>query len=327
MFKFSNNTVTILRKKGDDYCTEHITANTVLPGTSLSEENIRRSVVERLRKDPMVLLVLEPEGDRCDEEYLHPSGFRFHVTVQEGEVPSSTLRVTFRDTLAFEDTFSPEERAEGASVQDEPDEVDEFNPEDEVLFCVRELLHSIDENDYYFVMDSCPYFVRREPGEDIDLEKANALLQDAGFQTERLSTVAWVCSPVLFVHENDMVLLGSRHFDGECLFLEMKRFFNGVNEKTVEEAIRRVKETDYAVKVIRWEDGSWSFRMEMDEETDVDNFLEQMNACVGMLRSFIGRVEDHDGVGEEPWSTMAQQRHYFIHETLSESAKLNALKV
>lgn len=327
MFKFSNNTVTILRKRGKEYYIEHISTSAVLPSTSLNATSIRKSVIERLRKDPSVAFVLESTDGHCEEEYLHPSGFRFFVSIQEGDNPSALLKVTYKDSLAFEDTFASKKGEEKANGQVGADEADEFNPEDDILNCVKELLYSIEEEDYYFVMDSCPFFVRKDPGEEINLHKASELLKDAGFQTEKLSVVGWVNAPVLFVHENDIVLIGSRHFDGQYLFMEMKRFFNGVSVKTVEEAVARVKETDYSVIVIHWEDGSWSFRTEMDEETDVDNFMEKINEYIATLRTFISCVEDQDGVGEEPWDTMSQQRHYFIHETLEESVKLSSLKV
>ena len=41
----------------------------------------------------------------------------------------------------------------------------------------------------------------------------------------------------------------------------------------------------------------------------------------------VNRVEDQDGVGCEPWSITARQRHYFIYETMGASLKLSNLEV
>ncbi|MBO4410438.1 MAG: hypothetical protein J5775_06765, partial [Spirochaetales bacterium] len=149
----------------------------------------------------------------------------------------------------------------------------------------------------------------------------------AGFQTERLSVAGFVDSPILFVHENDMVVLGSTHFNGENLFLEMKRFFNFVDADHLEKAIEKAKETSCYVRVIHWEDGSWSFRAHMDDDIDTENFIERMNADVAGLRKFIDIVTSCEGVGEDPFDTLTQQRHYFIYETLEESRKLSELKI
>lgn len=52
-----------------------------------------------------------------------------------------------------------------------------------------------------------------------------------------------------------------------------------------------------------------------------------MLAYLSELRAFVNLVEDKDGVGCEPWSITAQQRHLFIYETLDMSKKLARLNI
>lgn len=325
---FPTHSVIILRKRGTHYLQESITTNTVLPSSGISEEENRRNVIARLRKDPMVFLVLEPVNGKVDEEVLHPSGFCFHVTIQEGEYPTANLRVTYRDSHAFEENYLEQTTEEDGTAQPEQNlNKSCADMEGDLLSTIRHLLTCIDEEDYSFVSDDCPHFVRQERGEDVDLYCANQLLQEAGFQTERLSVVKYVSQPILIIHENDAVLVGSHFFDGERLFVEMKRFFFSVCEKKVIEAIKKVQETNYAITAFCWGDGSWSFRTDMDEDTDSLNFIEKLNNDISGLREFIDLVEEQEGIEEEPWETIVQQRHFFIHEALAESIKLAAIKV
>lgn len=313
---FEKDSVTVIREKGNEYMREDIMTNAVLTGTRLTAEANRANVIARLRRDPSVFLVLEAKDGICDESASHPSGFCFHVNINE-LVPSASLRVTYKDTIAYNETFSIN-----------PDsEEDDNNLLVDVAATIIDLLSCITEEDYSFVSEDCPFFKRVELGDPISLREAGRLLERNGFQTERISTVAWASEPYLFVHENEVVLLGSRHFDGESLYLEMKRFFLGVNRDVVENAIKKTSAEARGVSVIRWEDGSWSFREEFDEDVDEGNFMDKLYEILTELKSFINRIEDEDGVGCEPWSITTQQRHFFIYETLDMSQKLSKLNV
>ena len=313
MFKFPTDSIDIIRKKGDVYIHESITTRTVLPGNENDEAN-RRKVIARLREDPSVFMVLEPRDGHCHELAIHSSGFSFAVTVDEGESPSASLKVLYNGATAYEEEY-PEK---GCS----PDEFSD--PVWYILNCITDILYDIENENYDFVLDSCPFFSRSEPADPVELYDAFLLLKDEGYQTERLTTIKNVDEPVLFVHENDVVLLSHR-FGEESLFLEMKRFFHGVNEKTVEEAIRRVEESESSAQVIRWEDGSWSFRIWLDPTADQSNFIKWLKADLAVLQAFVRKVEDQDGVGEEPWDIIQEQRHYFIYETLDTTLKLSKL--
>ena len=315
MFKFSTDSIDIVRKKGDAYIQESITTKTILPGNENDEVN-RQKVIGRLREDPSVFMVLEPKNGHCHEIASHCSGFSFTVKVDEGENPTASLKVLYKDTTAYEEEFPAEGRT--------PD--DFFDPVWEVLSRITEILEDIENENYEFVLDSCPFFSRRESGEPIELFDACLLLMDEGYQTERLSSIKNFNAPILFVHENDVVLLG-HNFGEEGLYLEMKRFFHGVKEKTVDEAARKVGESEPAAQAIKREDGSWSFRIRLDPAADKENFIRLMKADLNSLQSFVGKIEDQDGVGEEPWDITQEQRHYFIYETLDTTLKLSKLLV
>ena len=316
---FSKNHVTILRKKGDEYIQEQICTDTFLPCSPISAEENRRNVIARLRKDPSVFLVLEPKDGRCEEEAVHSSGFTFHVEVAEGEKPTADLRVTYKNSLAYEKHFPDKNDFEDEEIQ--------FDPVWTILGEVCELLTDIQYGFYGFVLDSCPYFVPDEPAEPVDIYGIRDILSREGFQTERISVIGGVAEPLLIVHENDVILIGSRHFDGKRLFVEMKRFFSYADTKTIEDAAARVSESQYGIKVIHWEDRSWSFRMFLDDEVDEKNFLDRLDSAISQIRTFVNLVEDQDSVGKEPWNIISEQRHFFIHETLTESGKLSKLLI
>ena len=304
--------VTIVRKKGDSYIKEEITTSSILSGSNVSLERIRRNVIERLRSDKSVFLVLEGKDGECNEEAAHPSGFRFIVEAHDGDKPTAKLRINFKDSLAYEEDFVQEN-------DDDPDVLDTLTD------TIIDLLESIEGEDFSFVEDSCPYFTQIEPEAPVSLYEAGNLLEKEGFQTERISMVSYLPGPHLFVNENEVILLGSRHFDGKSLFLEMKRLFQGINHKIVEQRLETVKKDFYGINVIQWEDGSWSFRMELDDDVCKSNFREKLLEGIAEIRRMISPLEDQDGIGCEPWSITTEQRHLFIYETMDASLKYSKL--
>lgn len=313
---FYKDGVAIIRRKGNEYVREDIMTNTVLSRTGISAKANRANVINRLRQDPSVFMVLEDKEGICSETACHSSGFCFHVILRERDIPSASLRVSFNDTLVHEESFSYRE-GEG----NEPEFLDD------VCNSVIKILSCIIDEDYGFVNNSCPFLRRMVSGTPIGLGEAGHLLEREGYQTERISTIAWVAEPFLFVHENEVILLGSRHFDGETLYLEMKRFFSGVNKDVVDTAIKKVASGNPCISVICWDDGSWSFRIDMDDDVCEKNFIEKLLTNLSELKSFVNLIEDQDGVGCEPWSITAQQRHLFIYETLDMSKKLARLNI
>ena len=315
MSVFFTDRVTIVRKKGDNYEKEEINTAPVLPGATVGKERIRSGVIARLRKDPSVLLVLEDRDGRADERATLPDGFEMAVSLVDGDAPSGALTVFHHGEKVYEEEFTQDSGEEFCTV-----------PGD-LLETVIDLASCIESKDYSFVSDECDHFTAVEPGEEVGLYEARKIMEEAGFQTESVYTVGYVSEPLLFVHENEVILLGSRRFDGVTLYLEMKRLFYGVERKAVSCAIEKVREDCLPVEIIECEDGSWSFRGEMDDDVDADNFLDRLESDVALLRKAVARVEECEGVCGEPWLIMREQRQLFIHEVINASVKLKALNI
>lgn len=313
---FSKNSITIVRKKGDWYEKEEINTAPVLPGASVEKEQIRASVIARLRKDPSVLLVLEDRNGRADERASLPDCFEMAVSLVDGEAPSGSLTVFHRGEKVYEEEFTQNLGEEEVCTV----------PGD-LLETVIDLAMDIERKDYSFVSDENTHFVPVEPRDEVGIHDARRIMEEAGFQTESVYTVGYLSDPLLFVYENEVILLGSRRFDGETLYLEMKRLFYGVDRKSVIRAVEKVQEDCLPVEIFECADGSWSFRGEMDDDVDADNFLDRLESDVAILRKAVARVEECEGVGGEPWSIMRQQRQLFIHEVIDASMKLNALNI
>ena len=193
---------------------------------------------------------------------------------------------------------------------------------------VTYLLNRIEEGDYSFIPEDDPHFVieeQDETGDPVNSYVAKSILEEDGYETESVHVVGFVHNPILFVDENDVVMLGSKHFGGDEFFLEMKRLFFANSRKEVEDALKKVDDGCGAIEVIAWEDGSWSFRGVMDDDLDADNFLDRLHSDLSQIREFIGKVEDI--LGEEVWSIMNEQRQLFIYETIAESLKLSQLRI
>lgn len=312
---FYPDTVTIVRKKGDIFDREDIMTKPVLPDTRLTPEQNRSNVIARLRRDPSVFLVLEGRNGRCEESVDLSDGFSLTVIAQEGDQSEASIEV----------------RCDGDPVLIEAFHASEFDSEieDEMLGELTDrlslLIGCIEDKDYSFLPDDCPYLTRVEPGEPVSFFEARRLLEEGGYQTESVHTVNYYRSPVLFAHENEIVLFGSHRFEGDEFYLEMKRLFQGVERNALLEAIKRVKDKGEPVSVIEWEDGSWSFRATMDDDLDKDNFLGRLESDLAIIRSFIGEIEDI--VGPEPWSIVREQRQLFIYEVIDASLKYSKMKI
>ena len=312
---FNPDYVTIVRRKGNGYEREDITTAPVLPDVKMTAEEYRNKVIERLRDDPSVFLVLEDYGEMCTEVVRHPDGFMFHVSVSDNGEPFAKLRIVYEIDTVYEEEF----------VHDEKDPTSDVLSD--LLNTVIYVLECIQNKDYSFVQCDFPYFNSDEPEDPIGLFDAGHILEMQGYQVERISTSRYLSSPYLFVHENEIVELGSVHFDGETLFVEMKRFFEGADPEVVERAVRIIKKEFRAISAIHWDDGSWSFRVELDEEVTKKNFIAQLLAAIAEIRTMIRKIEAEDGVGKEPWPMMARQRHFFIYETIDASIKLCRINI
>ena len=315
MSVFYTDSVTIVRKKGDSYEQENINTAPVLLGVA-GRDRIRAGVIARLRKDPTVILVMEDRAGRADERISLQDGFEMAVSLVDGEAPHGSLAVIHLGETVYEEEFTQA-----------PGEEDSGAVQDNLLETVIDLATCIEGKDYSFVPDGSGHFTVDVPGEDVGLLEAAKIMDEAGFQTEPVHTVGPACRPLLFVHENEVVLLGSRHFDGATLYLEMKRLFLVSDREAVLRAVGKVREDCRPVEIFECADESWSFRVWMELDLDTDNFLDRLESDMAVLRKTVARVEGCEGVGGEPWPVMREQRQLFIHEVIDASVKLNALSI
>ena len=311
---FYPDSVTIVRKKGDIHTREDIMTCPVLPDASLSPETNRSNVIARLRSDPSVVLLLEDRGGSCEETVQLRDGLLLCVRAVQSVVPVASVTLSSEGNEIYREDFTAEDG----------EEEDGISLLDKLVRQIIVILENVECGDYRFLPEDVPYLVPVEPGEPINYFDACNLLRKSGYQTESIHTVGFARDPVLFVHENDVVLFGSHRFAGEEYFLEMKRLFFGVKANEVRSAVEELGK-DSVIDVIEWEDGSWSFRTTMDEDLDSDNFLDRLESDLSGIRELISRVEYR--VGAEPWPITKEQRQLFIYEVVDTSLKLSRIKI
>ena len=315
---FFPDCVTIVRKKGDEFFHEAINTCPVLSGTAATPGKLRDNVIRRLRKDPSVILVLEDKDGVCSEESVPYEGFIFKVDIKEDGAPYGVLDVLYDGNTAF--------HAEYGLPDDVDDDLEDGWALKRIVRDITDILTSIDMEDFSFVDNDCPGFAPADcEDEEFDIHDAERILKEEGFEVERVYTVGYLSNPLLMVHENEVVLLGSRHFDGESLFVEMKRIFFGVAEDDISRALDIVRSDYHDIDAKRLADGSWSFRTCMEVDTCKNNFIANLLKDIDRISELIGRVEDSQGVGPEPWSIMGDQKQLFIHEVIEASLLMSKL--
>ena len=322
---FNTDSVTIVRKKGDFHVRQDITTVPFLPDLGITREEYRANVVKRLRRDPSVVLVLEPKDGVCEEQADLPDGYAL------------TVRIVGKpfDAQPFDKVIKPAETAcvtlsckgEVVCREDYKAEEAEYGGQkmlEDVIGYVVEILDRIEAGNYGFLPED-PDQSWSESVESLSFYGICEVLHEAGFPMESIHVVGCARSPVLFVHENEVVLLGTYHFSGEDPFVEMKRLFFSVKPEDVRAAVKETIGEGSFIDVIEWEDGSWSFRATLDDDLNKDNLFARLLSDLEDIKEFIGMIEEK--VGEEPWPIMADQRHLFIYEAVSESIKLSQLKI
>ena len=150
--------------------------------------------------------------------------------------------------------------------------------------------------------------------------QAREILEDAGFPVEGFLAADVDFEPFTFEHNGELVLLGSEHFNGYNLFVEVKRLFIGATDAQKEEVAKKAMEGN-DIEVIRCADASWSFRKPL-RITDVDRFTEELLETVDTLLQAIGQA------GEEPKEDEPRKeilRQLFTWEVLDAVVKYNQL--
>ncbi len=314
-FLTSLDEVTIVRKKGDNYITETITTAPILGGETNAEQ-LRRNVIARLRKDPSVILVLEGKDGVCEETAKLPDSFSIAVGLYEDKNKESGLAVyhngkaVYSAKLTLNEEYDEFEDSEGGSLSSD----------------LAFLLDCIDRKDYSLFDDEELNPESAEEEEEFSLYEAKNALSESGIETEEVYCLGLYNEPALFVHENEVLLLGSRHFEGDYLFVDMKRVPCDLDKGFAQELLRKFRNEVKDIRVIEWEDGSWSFRSDLGDVCNEEEFLELLSESISdlekasdWLRSQEGLYCDFDGE--------RAKRYLFIHEVITEAAKLDSLKI
>lgn len=306
--------VTVIRKTGDGYVHQDIITTATLPGSGIDAGQNRANTIARLRKDPSVVLVLDNQDGRCEEHAVLPDGFEMTVTLDVSGSASASLLVEYEGSRACAKAFFQEDQEDYNTFRN--------------AFLGESLwiLSCIDKKDYCFVDEDCPYFEEAESETPLTLYDVECVLRGEGFQCERIKTMDWMSEPCLFICENEIVLVGSYHFAGVLLFVEMKRIFVDRDAGTVSNAVAKFQ-SNYDIEVVPWHDGTWSFRKMLDNEMDEDDFLKQLLSSVAELREFINKVESQDGLYQSTGFETDQIRQFFIYETIDTSLKISRLPI
>lgn len=314
-FLTSLDEVTIVRKKGDNYITETITTAPILGGETNAEQ-LRRNVIARLRKDPSVILVLEGKDGVCEETAKLPDGFSVVVGLYEDNKKESGLaiyhngKVVYSAALTLNEEYDVFEDSEGCSLSAD----------------LELLLDCIDKKNYCLFDDEELNPESAEEEEEFSFYDAKNALSEGGVETEIIYCLGLCNEPALFVHKNEVLLLGSRHFEGDYLFVDMKRVPCDLDKGFAQEMLRRFGNEVKGIRVIEWEDGSWSFRSDLGDACNEDEFLKLLHESLSELEKAADWLRSQDGLYCDLDGERAK-RYLFIHEVMTEAAKLDSLKI
>lgn len=317
----SPNEVTVIRRKDDNYRIHQIYTIPLLAGGASDAARVRANVIERLRKDPSVVLVLEGRDGKCEETAELQDGFSIAVNLYEDPGRESTVTIHHNGKTVFSETYTVDEEF-GLFVNSDAKEVTS-----EII----DLLGLIADKDYSLFENLDPELAAEMDADDEEVDRgftlfdAKKALNRGGYETESVCTGEAI-TPFLFVHENEVLLLGSKHFSyGSLFYLDMKRVPVNLEPDAAGRLLGDFRKAIQGIKVIEWEDGSWSFRVDLGWSIDEEDFLARLDAGIRKLGAvadwFLGQRDilyDFNGPQEK--------RHLFIHEVIAEYTKLKNLK-
>lgn len=300
---FTPDTITVIRKKGDDYELEQIPTRKTLRGAKLTNDQAQEVTISQLRKDPSVLVILEGDENYCTAKATLGEEMELTLILKGGEKPEGRVETTAQKDdncstgVFFSMTGTPEER----------DKV--FN---KALDCAMHILiNSEQENE-------CPQ-MSGGPDSIMFTIQAREALEEAGHQVEGFLAADVDFEPFMLVHENDIVLIGSEHFNGYNLFVEVKRLFIGASEDEMQQAAKKTEKGN-DIEAIHCADGSWSFRKPLNISCH-ENFLDDLETTINDLKQAIVHV------GNEPdvEGRIEVQRQLFTWEVLDAVVKFKQL--
>ena len=288
--------VTIVRKKGDDYEIVNVPVR-----------QSREATIARLKKNPGVAFIMEDNGDTLVATAVLADDAEMKVTLIDGDRPEGRVDIT---------TVQHEDRSAGVYVSFHGATSEDY---DDIFNSTMEYAMHMYENRNDF---SPTRFASSEDGEMaiVFIMQAREIMEDAGFPVEGFLAADVIFEPFTFEHNGELVLLGSEHFNGYSLYVEVKRLFIGATDAQKDEVAKKAMEGN-DIEAIHCADASWSFRKPLCI-TDVDLFTEELLETVDTLLQAIGQVgEEPDG--DEPRKEILRQM--FTWEVLDAVAKYNQL--
>lgn len=314
---FSPDEVIIVRKKGDNFMAQTINTFPLLSGGVTDPASVRRNVIARLRKDPSVIFVLEGKDGVCEETAELQDGFSITVRLYEDANKESDLTVLHNGKVVYSVAFTPDEYEE--YVNDNGESITDI---------VERLLYCIGDKDYSLFEGLDPEQVEEEEDDaeddDFCLFKAAQALTENGYENETISVEAFN-APVMFVYENDVLLLGAVHFQDSSMYLDMKRVPMDLEPDLAQVILRKFRQEVKGIQVIEWEDGSWSFRHELGWIYNKEQFLERLAEGIAALSAVSDWLLGQEGLFCD-FNGEREKRYLFIHEVIAEFTKLKNLK-
>ncbi len=311
---YTNDSLIIIRRNGDKIQREDITTATVLMDGNLSAEQNRNNTVERLRQDPTVLFVLEPRNGLCEETASLANGYEMAVTIADGAKREATLLIRREGETLFETSY-------------------EWSPDEDDYVCLEELtddmidfIYGVEEDQAWLY--NAGYIEPRpdsKPQEQLSLVDAEACIREAGYQTESIHITGGY-APILFVVENEVVLIGSKHFSENNVFVEVKRL-DWQWEAAKMERVDRLREDFEEIDVIKWQDGSLGFRWEFSPWTRKDNFHRELASRIAIIRSLLAKIENREFCREDVCYELSRMRQLFIYEVMDASLQLSRIQI
>lgn len=301
---FETDKVTVVRKKGDDLELAKIPTRKTLRGSKLSEEQAREVTISQLKKDPNVVLIMQGDEDLCIARASLSDNVELTMTINTGSKPQGRVEMT---------SAKDEHSSAGAffTVFGNDGELDEVI--EHTLDCVIGLLKQYDQSN----KSDCQGEEHDTPF--ISILEAREIMEETGMQVDGFLAADVDFDPFMFVHEDDVLLLGSEHFKGYDLFIEAKRLFIGATKEQAQEAAHKA-EKDNDISAIRCEDESWSFRKPLSF-TSKETFLEDLDMAIHELKQAIIQA----GFEPEEEARMEVQRQLFTWEVLDAVVKYKKL--
>lgn len=293
---FNKDNVTIVRKKGDDYEIANVPVRIS-----------REATIARLKNDPDVVFVMEAIGRTCTAATVLAEGSEMKVTLIDGDRPEGRVDIS---------TIQHEDRSAGVYMAFHGDSGEDYD--DVFKRTMDYAMHMYLNGDDF---DPACFYSNDGEKPVILTPQAREAIEEDGTPVDGFIAADVDFEPFTFEHNGEVVLLGSEHFNGYDLFVEVKRLFIGANDIQKEEAVRKVN-VEGRIMAICCADGSVSFRKSF-EISDPARVAEEIYEAVDAL------VEGIEPVGSEPAEEYREEvlRHLFTWEVLDAVVRYKQLPI